>query len=205
MPELLEWDELKSFFDPRLIKAISHPVRAHIFAVFNERIASGSEIGEELNAEVSSFYHHVETLQELGCIELVETKRRRGAQEHFFRARRTVFFDDEAWRQLPASLKDDLATSFMQAMFDEIVAALKAETLNTFDDEHVSWTPGRFDARGWCEAKELVDETLERLAAIQRESAERLARDGEPGIPATFAILGFKTAQSSSQPPATTQ
>jgi DNA-binding transcriptional ArsR family regulator len=176
MPELVEWGELKRFFDPRLIKAISHPVRAHILAVLNERIASGTEIGEEIGADVSSFYHHIETLEELGCIELVEARKRRGATERFFRARRMVFFDDEAWQRLPVSLRDDLATSFTQSLFDELVGALKAGALGTSDDEHVSWTPGRFDSRGWIEAKGLVDEVLYRVLEIRRESAARLRR-----------------------------
>jgi DNA-binding transcriptional ArsR family regulator len=60
MQEVSESDELKTFFDRRLIEALGHPVREHILAVLNERIASASEIGEEIGADVSSFYHHVE-------------------------------------------------------------------------------------------------------------------------------------------------
>lgn len=85
MRELSEWDKLKTFFDPRLIKAISHPVRAHILAVLNERIASGREIGEELGADVSSFYHHIELLEKLGCIERVASRQRRGRRSISFR------------------------------------------------------------------------------------------------------------------------
>lgn len=61
--------------------------------MLNERIASASEIGEELGADVSSFYHHVEELEKFGCIERVESEQRRGGREHFFRAKRTVFFE----------------------------------------------------------------------------------------------------------------
>ena len=69
-----ESDELKTFFDRRLIEALGHPVREHILAVLNERIASASEIAEELGADVSSFYHHVEELEKLECIERVATQ-----------------------------------------------------------------------------------------------------------------------------------
>lgn len=69
MQEVTESGELKTFFDRRLIKALCHPVREHILAVLNERIASAREIGEELGAEVSSFYHHIEELEKFGCIE----------------------------------------------------------------------------------------------------------------------------------------
>jgi hypothetical protein len=197
MQELSEWDELKTFFDRRLIKALGHPVREHILAVLNERIASGSEIGEELGADVSAFYHHIEELEKLECIERVETKQRRGAKEHFFRARRTVLFDDEAWQRLPVLLRADLIVSFVQALFDEAATALDEGTLDGRGDEHVSWTPARVDARGWEEATDLMDETLLRVMAILDESAARLAAAGEDGTSATFGILAFKTPMSS--------
>src|SRR4051812_38057573 len=138
MRELCESDELKTFFDRRLTEALGHPVREHILAVLNERIASASEIGEELGADVSSFYHHVEELEKLGCIERVKTKRRRGAREHFFRAKRTVFFDDEAWRRMPASLREDVEVSSLQLLFDDVLGALSTGTLDARDDRHVS-------------------------------------------------------------------
>lgn len=196
MQELSEWDELKTFFDRRLIKALGHPVREHILAVLNERIASASEIGEELGADVSSFYHHIEELEKLECIEKVETKQRRGAKEHFFRAKRTVFFDDEAWQRLPASLRADLTVTFVQSIFEEAALAIDAGTFNRRDDRHVSWTPGQLDALGWEEARNLMDETLGSVMAILERSATRLAETGEEGLSATVGILAFETPRS---------
>jgi DNA-binding transcriptional ArsR family regulator len=193
MQEVAEWDELKTFFDRRLIKAIGHPVREHILAVLNERTASAREISEELGADVSSFYHHMEELENLECIERVGTKQKRGAKEHFFKARRTVFFDDEAWRQLPSTFKGDQTASILQFLFDDVVGALKEETFNARDDRHVSWMPGYLDVEGWAEAVELMNHTADRLGAIRDAAASRLARAGEQGIPATIGILGFET------------
>lgn len=199
MQEVSEWGELKTFFDRRLIKAIGHPVREHILAVLNERVASAREIGVELGADVSSFYHHIEELERLGCIERVETKRRRGANEHFFRAKRTVFFDDEAWRQVPPSLRADLATRFIQAIIDDATVALQSGTLTRRGDEHVSWTPADFDEAGWREVTELMGQTLERLTAIQKESADRLAEGGKESVSGTVGILAFETPASAQQ------
>jgi DNA-binding transcriptional ArsR family regulator len=192
MQELSEWDELKTFIDRRLIKALGHPVREHLLAVLNERVASAREIGEELGADVSSFYHHIEQLEQLGCIERVESRQRRGATEHFFRAKKTLFFDDEAWRRLPASLKTDLATGTLQGLFDDVVQALKVGTLDARDERHVSWTPGVFDAQGWEAVTKLMDQTLVRLGAIQEAAAERLTRGAAP-INATMSMLAFET------------
>ena len=194
MRELCEWDELKTFFDRHLIEALGHPVREHILAVLNERIASGREIGEELGADVSSFYHHVEELERLGCIERVISKRRRGAKEHFFRAKRTVFFSDEAWRRMPDSLREDLAVSSLQLLFDDVLGALSTGMLDARDDRHVSWTPGRFDVQGWNEAMDLMNRTLDQLRQIQDAAEGRLAKGASPEISATMAILAFETS-----------
>jgi DNA-binding MarR family transcriptional regulator len=197
MRELSEWDELKTFFDRHLIKALGHPVREHILAVLNERVASGREIGEELGADVSSFYHHVEELEKLGCIERIESRRRRGAREHFFRARRTVLLDDAAWRRIPPTLRSDLAGSFVQRIFDDVVAALESGALGS-TDAHIAWTPARFDRRGWEEATGLLAETLARLSAIQEKSARRLSRTGGKAIAATVATLAFRGSRERS-------
>lgn len=195
------WDGLKTFFDHRLVKALGHPVREHILAVLNERIASAREIGDEIGADVSSFYHHIEELEKLECIERVTTKRRRGASEHFFQAKRTVFFDENGWRQVPATMRADLATRFIQAIIDDATIALRSGTLTRRGDEHVSWTPGDFDEAGWKEATELMAQTLERLAAIQKESSDRLAKSGDECVPGTVALLAFETPSSRREGP----
>jgi hypothetical protein len=193
MQEVSESDELKTFLDPRLIKALGHPVREHILAVLNERIASAREIGEEIGADVSSFYHHIEELEKFDCIERVGTRRRRGANEHFFRAKTSLFFDDAAWQRLPSTLKEDQTVSSLQYLFDDVVAALEEDTFNVRDNPHVSWIPGSFDAQGWEEATAAMNQALERLMAIREAAASRLARTGEQGIPATMGILAFET------------
>lgn len=193
MRELCESDELKTFFDRRLIEALGHPVREHILAVLNERIASASEIGEELGADVSSFYHHVEELERLGCIERVKSQQRRGGREHFFRAKRTVFISDEAWQALPGSLKSDSMASTLQYLLDDVVASVEAETFIARRETHVSWTPGRFDAKGWKEATDLLAGALTEVVAIQEASAQRLASNEDDGIAASVGILAFET------------
>ncbi len=194
MGELVEGGHFRRLLDPLLIKALRHPVREHILAVLNERIASATEIGEELGADVSAFYHHVEELERLGCIEKVETKRRRGASEHFYRAKRALIFDDAAWARLPATLKADMTTSFLQDIFGDAVAALEASTFDAREDRHLSWTTARFSAAGWRRVASLMNGTLERLIELRDESARELAESGEQGIPAAVAIMAFESA-----------
>jgi len=199
MQEVAEWDELKTFFDRRLIKAIGHPVREHILAVLNERTASAREISRELGADVSSFYHHMEELENLECIERVRTRQKRGANEHFFKARSTLLFDETRWHALPPSVKADVAVSSLQYLFDDVVNALEKGTLDARDDRHVSWTPAEFDSQGWEEARDLLNRTLEQLGAIQEAAALRLAKGEERGLLATTAMLAFETGDGAEQ------
>ncbi len=188
-----EKGRLKRFMNPRLIRAISHPIREHLLAVFNERIASASEIGRELDLGVPEFYSHVEELERLGCIERVESKPRRGATEHFFWAKETVLFDDRAWMEVPASVRSDTAASWVQAIIDDAVGAVRCGVFRSGKRKHITWLPTVFDGRGLEEAMALMNKTLVGLIEIQGRSAKRVAVTGEPGIPATIGLLGFET------------
>lgn len=185
---------LKTFIDSRLIKALSHPLREHVLAVLNERVASTSEIGREIDLDVPAFYHHVEVLEDLGCVERVESRHRRGAEEHFFRAKATLFFDDSAWREVPATIRSDLMASYLRSIWDDVIRALRSGVFAAGSGTHVSWLPGIFDKLGWEECMALMSETLARMMEIQKQSAERIAVTGEPGIPGTIAMMGFGTS-----------
>lgn len=193
MQDILDSGKLKTFIDPRIIKALGHPVREHALAVFNERTASGTEIGEELGADVSSFYHHIEVLEELGCVVRVESKGRRGAKEHFFRARGGLILDGHAWQELPASVKSDWIATHLQSIWDDVVAALQNGTFVGDDEPHVTWLPGLFDRVGREEAMAVMNAALLRLMTVRERSAKRIAATGESGSPATIALMRFAT------------
>jgi len=164
--QVVEEGRLKRFVDPRLIKALGHPVREHILAVLNERVASPAEIGKEIGLSVEDFYHHVEVLEELGCIEIVGTRRRRGAHEHFFRARTTLFAGDPEW-ELPAG------TQRLDLGVDHLL-----------------------DTRGWREQLALLNPSLDRSLGTHKRSASRIANGGGRAEPGAIAILSFETPRA---------
>lgn len=192
MKEVLE-GPLKSYINPQLIKAFGHPVREHFLAITNERAASATDLAKELETDVSSIHHHVEELEELGCIEEVGSQWGRGGRERFYRAKATLLFDATAWQDLPKSIKRDLSGEFVQMLFRELLEAVGTGAFDMREDRHVTWLPGIFDVRGWKAAIRLLEEMLPRLVSIQRESALRVMRTGEPAIQATFGMVGFQT------------
>ena len=72
--------------DPRLAKALSNDVRAQALELLSEGARSPTTIATELGLDVRGVAYHVRVLKKLGCIELVETRPRRGAIEHIYRA-----------------------------------------------------------------------------------------------------------------------
>jgi DNA-binding transcriptional ArsR family regulator len=185
-------DRLKSFFDRRLIDAMRHPVREHILAVLNERHASTVEIGDEIGLDVTAFYSHVQTLEKMGLIEEVDAQPARGATEHFLGAKVSAFFDDEAWAAVPVSVRANFDGNLMQSLLDDVTASFETGAFYVRPDRHFTWMPVMLDIKGWREVVALLAETLERLRAICRRSAKRLQKTGEPGIPATMAILAYE-------------
>lgn len=71
--------------DQRLAKALSSPLRARALALIAEGVASPKAIADELGLDVRGVAYHVRVLRKLGCIELAETRQRRGAIEHIYR------------------------------------------------------------------------------------------------------------------------
>lgn len=191
--KMVREDRLRGFMDRRLVHAVGHPIREHILAVLNERAASATEIGDELELDVSAFYKHVQVLERLGCIECVGTRKTRGVTERIFRAKVTFYFDDEAWLRLPPTFRIDVCASLLQGIGKDAHGALQAGKLCGGETEHVSSSPGLVDLRGRDEIFALLDDTLKRLLAVQWASAERLLESGEEGIPMTVSLLGYET------------
>jgi DNA-binding transcriptional ArsR family regulator len=178
--------------DQRLVKALAHPLRVEILAILNERMASPNELSKELDEGLSQVSYHVKVLKDFECIEMVKTEPRRGAVEHYYRATARAFLADTEWQGLPDSIKPGVSSSVLQMIVDDVVGAINGGSFNARDDVHMSWTPGVVDEKGWNETVDLVNETLERVIKIHADSAKRLAKSGDEGIPATAVLMNFE-------------
>lgn len=74
----------KSPEELKLEKALAHPLRARALPLFGEQPMSPNQVATQLGVDVSLLAYHVRVLRNLGCIELVATRQRRGALEHFY-------------------------------------------------------------------------------------------------------------------------
>jgi DNA-binding transcriptional ArsR family regulator len=165
--------------EQRLGKALSHPLRMRALTLLNQRVASPSELAEELGEPLGNVSYHVRMLLELDLIELVRTTPRRGAVEHHYRATERAWLDKREWGELPRSLRRGLSDAVLAQIWKDTLAAAKEGTLDARDSRHVSRTPLVLDEEGWTELAEVLDEVLERALAIQGDSAERLSKDAD--------------------------
>ena len=115
----------RNFIDPRLVKAMGHPVRNDALSILNERVASPNEISKELGESVGHVSYHIKVLKECDCIELVDTAPRRGAMEHYYRATSRAFLSDDEWSRLPDSIRPGMSASLLRTMINDATEALQ--------------------------------------------------------------------------------
>jgi DNA-binding transcriptional ArsR family regulator len=177
--------------DPKLVKALGHPLRQRVLIRLNEGVASPSELAEELGERLPNISYHFRILHELGAIELVGTTPRRGALEHHYRATMRPFFSDADWATLPPSARRVVVDGVLRQIFEDVGSAAAA---GGFDDDliHVTRTPLTLDERGWRELAKLLEATLEKVQRIQARSSERRAAGNGGAVGAEVAILSFR-------------
>jgi DNA-binding transcriptional ArsR family regulator len=159
--------------DPRLVKALAHPLRVQILAVLQDRTASPSDLAEELDAPLGNVSYHVRILAKLGLLKLVRKRQRRGAIEHMYQAAGRVRVSDRAWGQVPGIVKE----AMVEATLDQVGRYVEqSAAMGGFErpEAHLSRQPMRLDAKGWKDLSSAIDALLTQATAIEAESQERL-------------------------------
>ena len=189
----------KTGVDQKLVRAIGHPLRLRLLTIFNERVASPSDLAAELGEPIGNVSYHTRILARLGCVELVRTKQVRGAVEHYYRAVVRPVFSDDDWAELPMSIRKSLAGAVLAEIADDISAAASQGGFDR-DEVHLSRTPLTLDRKGWQDLNELLQGIYERALEIQAESAARLHSDGaQESDAALMALLLFEPPTGEAQ------
>lgn len=178
--------------DQRIVKALAHELRVEILTILNERVASPNELAKELDEGLSQVSYHVKVLKDYECITLVKTVPRRGAVEHYYRATSRPFVGDRDWQELPPTVRSSLSAELLELIQGDAIRALVEGTFEAREDAHLTRTLMLLDERGWRDLMKGLSSTLTMIGKVQRESAARLQKTGEDGIPASVSILGFE-------------
>src|SRR5215210_2733163 len=180
--------------DPRIAKALSHPMRARILAILNERTASPNEIAEDIDERLPNVSYHVRALLDLGTIELVDTAQRRGAIEHYYRAVVRPFFSERNWKRLPRSGRQAISDSILQNLWDDVSESMKTGTFETRPDRHLTHSQMVLDEEGWEEMEKLLNRVISEVETIESASTARLRKaNNGAGISTTIALMQFES------------
>ena len=178
--------------DETLARVVAHPLRVQALAVLAERSASPKELAAELGAPVGNVSYHVRELEQLGLIELVEEKKRRGAIEHFYRATVRPEPSDRQWQRLSPEEREGFSAWTLQRLLADVTLALAGKTFDARADRHLSRTPLLLDEEGWRELVAIQAEALAATLAVQAASAARLGETNAEGFPAIASISCFE-------------
>ncbi len=185
--------------DPRLAKALAHPLRLEILRHLGDRTASPSEIAAEIGAPLTNVSYHVRKLRALGVIKLVRKAPKRGVVEHYYAAkpRRTV--SDQAWGQTPAVVKEAVASAATENIAK---LAVDAGSGGGFDrsNAHLSRQVMRLDQQGWDEVAKVLEHALADIVKIDETTQERVKSSHEELIDAASVMLLFEHGRNGSSP-----
>jgi DNA-binding transcriptional ArsR family regulator len=179
--------------DPRIAKALSHPMRARILVILNERVASPNEIADQIKERLPNVSYHVRALQDLGCIELVDTAQRRGAIEHYYRAVVRPYFSERDWERLPRSGRAAISGTALEVIWEDVAEAVNAGTFDARAGRYLTHSPMVLDEEGWAAMTKLLDATFAEAEKIGSKSAARLKKSDEEPVPTRLVMMHFES------------
>jgi DNA-binding transcriptional ArsR family regulator len=182
--------ELKSTAEhAAYLKALSHPLRMQILHEMNRGVTSPKEIADKLGESLGVVSYHVRTLEELGCIELADTKFRRGAVQHFYRPLRRAELNDGDWAALPPSIRDSVTAVTLDAVIELAATALREGTFDARDDRHLTYVQLELDEAGWREVNTMLADVLKRATELQQRT-----NGNGPAVRSVLALAHFESA-----------
>jgi DNA-binding transcriptional ArsR family regulator len=177
--------------DQRIMKALSHPLRVRMLTLLNQKVASPSELADELDEPLGNVSYHMRFLADLKMVKLVRTEPRRGAVEHYYEALEPPLVSDEDWAQLPVTLRRSLSDSTLTNIARDLKGAGEAGGFDR-DNIHVSRVALTLDQQGWDELSGLLAQLLERAREVQEQSNKRRKRASSDPIPTALVLMQFE-------------
>jgi DNA-binding transcriptional ArsR family regulator len=178
--------------DARLVRALAHPLRIRILGILENRVASPSEIAEELGLPTANVSYHVRMLRGYGLIKLVRRQQRRGAVEHYYEAVGRIGISDQAWSQVPDAVGEAMIAAILRQVSDYVNSAALAGGFRR-PEVHVTRTPMVLDEKGFKQLSKEMMSFYERARAIAEESERRVTKThDEDRIDAGMVLMLFE-------------
>jgi DNA-binding transcriptional ArsR family regulator len=175
----------------RLLKAFTHPLRVAILARLDEEVLSPKELAREFKTSLPVVSYHVRELERLDLIELVRTAQRRGAIQHWYRARAGEPRAGQEWMAMSARTRREIVGVTLARLQAAVASASEEGGFDRADIE-ISRETLELDDHGFDELAKLLRAVRERLEEIRTAAKTRLAAAGEQPLHATFSMMLFE-------------
>jgi DNA-binding transcriptional ArsR family regulator len=188
--------------DPKLAKALAHPLRTRLLVALEGRTASPSELADELQAPLGVVSYHVRRLTSLGFVKLIKRVPRRGAVEHYYTAVARPRPTGSVWEATPALVKQATIKAALEQIGFFVNAAAGAGGFDA-SEAHLTRTPVVVDEQGFKELARELDNLTGRIHKIEAASKQRLTRNGRTGgQDASVVLMLFQTPAPAPEAPA---
>lgn len=181
----------------RLSVVFAAELRIKIVTEFYLREMSAKQFhGEFGGGSISRVDRHIKRLNETDWLRHIRSETgggRRGATEHFYRARELAVFDNETWALVPYSMRAAIGWRTFKVFAERVRDALRAGTLDAREDSHLSWVVLGLDEAGWERVMAAIDALFESLFEEHEDAKLRIYRSGEKPMVATIALAGFES------------
>ena len=185
---------IASISDPRIVRALAHPMRLEILSIVEKRTASPKEIAREIGAPLTHVSYHVRQLAQLGLIKLERTTPRRGAVEHHYSMEAAPSISEDAWRSAPEIAKQALVGATLGHVSDKVNAAA-AEAGFSRKGAQLQRLTLELDDEGWDEASRAMEALVSDLERIGKDATKRRKRDHDGQASATAVLMLFEAAE----------
>lgn len=149
--------------------------------MLEEEPASPVILAAKLDQPLGTVAYHVRTLYDLGLLELVRTRQRRGATEHYYRAVNHPRLAEGDWDNLDGVSKQRLLTAQLVRAHEYATRSAAAGGFDRSDSAFATKTL-QLDAQGWQELAAEAADWLDRADAIAAAAADRLSAEPGSGI-----------------------
>jgi DNA-binding transcriptional ArsR family regulator len=147
---------------------------------------SPSKVADKLGLPLNLVAYHTKVLVDAGFVELVGTRRVRGAVEHTYRTVEGRYISDEEWAILPPKVRRALSRLLVDAMSRDAHRSLDNGGMDRAST-HLSRSFLQLDARA---REELAALLYSMMDEVERIEADARARAG-PTEPVELQLLAF--------------
>lgn len=157
-----------------LVRIFRSMTRQVLLFEYREQDATPSKVAEKLGMPLNLVAYHTNVLVTAGYLELVRTRRVRGALEHTYRTLDGPPISDDEWAALRPKVRRALSRLLVDALSRDAHSSLDEGGMDRATT-HLSRSRVFLDAQGREELSALLRSTVDAVQRIEAKAQERAA------------------------------